>query len=258
MITALISRKGGVGKTTTSVNLAAALAEKGQKVLLVDLDSQASASLSLGVPYESLSPSSADVLLRGAKVADVARPTEIEGLSLVTGSVDLLDADAQLGSYKGRHLRLRSALAAISGYYDEILLDCPSGLNVVPGNAIAAAETFIAPTMPHYLSMAGLKNTMATAERLSWDNGTRLRPLGILLTMVDYRTKLTRRAVDRLREEHGPLVFAIEIRINTRLAEAPERGQSIFQYDPHATGAEAYRLLADEYLIRCSEVLRRG
>jgi chromosome partitioning protein len=258
MITAMISRKGGVGKTTTTVNLAAALAEQGQKILLVDLDSQASASLSLGVRPENLSPSSADILLRSSRAADVIRPTGIEKLDLITASVDLLDADAQLGAFRGRNLRLRAPLAAIADYYDQVLLDCPAGLSVVPGNAIAAADAFIAPTTPHFLSMSGLRNLIDAAERIAWDAGTRIRLMGLLLTMVDYRTRLTRRSVDQIRQEYGPQVFAIEVRTNTRLAEAPEQGMSIFQYDPKAKGAEAYRLLADEYLLRTAEVARRG
>ncbi len=258
MITAMISRKGGVGKTTTTVNLAAALAEQGQKILLVDLDSQASASLSLGVRPENLSPSSADILLRSSRAADVIRPTGIEKLDLITASVDLLDADAQLGAFRGRNLRLRAPLAAIADYYDQVLLDCPAGLSVVPGNAIAAADAFIAPTTPHFLSMSGLRNLIDAAERIAWDAGTRIRLMGLLLTMVDYRTRLTRRSVDQIRQEYGPQVFAIEVRTNTRLAEAPEQGMSIFQYDSRAKGAEAYRLLADEYLLRAAEVSRRG
>ena len=258
MITAMISRKGGVGKSTTTVNLAAALAEQGQKVLLVDLDSQASASLSLGVRPENLSPSSADLLLRNSRTADVIRPTGIEDLDLITASVDLLDADAQLGAFRGRHLRLRSPLAAVADSYDHIILDCPAGLSVVPGNAIVAADAFITPTTPHFLSMSGLRNLIDAAERIAWDAGTRTRLMGLLLVMVDYRTKLTRRSVDQIREEYGKQVFAIEVRTNTRLAEAPEQGMSIFQYDPKAKGAEAYRLLADEYLLRAAEVARRG
>ena len=258
MITAVISRKGGVGKTTTAVNLAAALAERDRRVLLVDLDSQASASLSLGVPPDQLSPSSADILLRTTRAADVTRPTGIAGLDLITASVDLMDADAQLGTYRGRHLRLRSALAPVADRYDDVLLDCPPGLTVVPANAVVAADTYLVPTLPNYLSAAGLRNLIAAAERTSWDAGARIQPLGILLTMVDYRTKLTRRQVDQLRAEYGPLVFAIEVRINTRLAEAPELGRTIFQHDPQATGAIAYRLLAEEFLIRCAEAGRRG
>jgi chromosome partitioning protein len=258
MITAVISRKGGVGKTTTAVSLAAALAERDRRVLLVDLDSQASASMSLGVPPDQLSPSSADLLLRTARAADIARPTSIENLSLITASVDLMDADVQLGSYRGRHLRLRSVLAPMVDAYDDIFLDCPPGLAVVPANALVAAHTFLVPTTPQFLATAGLRNLIAAAERTSWDAGGRIQPLGILLTMVDYRTKLTRRQVDQVRADYGALVFAIEVRINTRLAEAPEEGQSIFQHDPHAKGAEAYRLLAEEFLIRCREVGRRG
>ena len=258
MITAMISRKGGVGKTTTTVNLAAALAEQGHKVLLMDLDSQASASLSLGVKPENLSPSSADLLLRNTRPTELIRRSGIENLDLITASVDLLDADAQLGAFRGRHLRLRAPLSAVAEYYDHILIDCPAGLSVVSGNAIAASDAFIVPTTPHFLATHGLRNLIDAAERIAWDAGTRIRCMGLLLTMVDYRTKLTRRSVDQIRVEYASQVFAIEVRTNTRLAEAPEQGMSIFQYDPRARGAEAYRLLADEYLLRAAEVARRG
>ncbi len=251
-ITALISRKGGVGKTTTAVNLAAALAERGRRVLLVDLDSQASASLSLGIPRDRLAPSSADVLLSNTPAAQAVRSTSIERLDLITASVDLVQADAALGHFRGREVRLRAALAPLAPAYESILLDCPSSLSLLPINALVAADGFVVPVVPQFLAAAGIKNLMAAAERLAWDAGTRARPLGLLFTMVDYRTRLTRQTVDSIRAEYGTLVFAIEIRINTRLAEAPGAGQTILQYDPAGKGAAAYRLLADEFLMRCA------
>lgn len=258
MITALVSRKGGVGKTTTAVNLSAALAAQGKSVLLVDLDPQSSASLSLGVPRDQLSPSSADLLLGNLPAWEAVRPTRTEGLSLITATTDLQRSDAELGVFSKKETRLKSALAPLKDRYDHILLDCPSSLSLLPLNALVASNAFIIPASPQYLAITGVANLIASADRLAWTAGTRTIPLGILLTMVDYRTKLTRRTVDRIRAEHGPLVFAMEIRINTRLAEAPEAGQTIFEYDPSATGAEAYRLLADEYLLRAGVVERAG
>jgi len=257
MITAVISRKGGVGKTTTSVNLAAALALSGRRVLLVDLDSQASASLSLGVPREELAPSSADVLLGGFLASEAIRPTKIPGLDLITASVDLIHADLELGRYRSRESRLKGALAAVAPRYDLIFLDCPSSLSLVPINAIVAADAFVVPTMPNYLSFTGVTNLIAAAHRASNEAGGRIVLLGVLLTMVDYRIKSTRTQVEALRAELGSKVFAIEIRINNRLAEAPEHGQSIFQFDAKAKGAAAYNLLAQEFVLRAADAGRR-
>jgi len=250
MITALISRKGGVGKTTTAVNLSAALAAQGLRVLLVDLDSQASASLSLGVERANLAPSAADVLLTTLKAAEAVRATAIPGLDLITASVDLMRAEAEMGVFRGKETRLKSKLGPLARDYDFIFLDCPSSLSLLPVNAVVAADTFIVPVVPQFLAVTGVRNLIAAAQRTAWDSASRVRPLGLLLTMVDYRIKSTRKTVNDLRTEHGSLVFAIEIRVNTRLAEAPEAGQTIFQYDQEATGAKAYKLLAGEFLLR--------
>jgi chromosome partitioning protein len=253
VITAVLNRKGGVGKTTTAVNIAAAVAAQGYKVLLIDLDSQASTSLSLGVPRWALAPSSADVLLNATPAVEAVRATRVMGLHLMTASTDLSSFDRELSILPNREGRLHSALRPIRNRYDYIFIDCPSVSSLAPLNALVAADYYMVPVVPHYLAIEGIRNLCASADRLLARLGVPTRLLGIVLTMVDYRAKATRENVAKLREEFGNSVFAVEIRTNIRLAEAPAAGKTIFEFDDTSTGADAYRLVADEFLMRVQE-----
>lgn len=255
-ILAIVSRKGGVGKTTTAVGLAAAFAERGGRVLLLDLDPQASATLSLGVARSDLSPSAADLLLRDMPLAEVIRPTRTSGLDLVTSSIDLQAYEAETRYQRDQETVLRAKLAAVEHRYDFVVLDCPPSLNLLSRNALAACTCYVVPVVPHYLAIDGVQATVSAADRLRQRCHGRGRLVGILPTMVDYRTKLTRESLREIRSVFGADVFAVEIRTNVKLAEAPAAGVTILEYDKGSSGAGSYRLAAEELLLRL-EVQRR-
>lgn len=246
MILAVINNKGGTGKTTSAVNLAAALAMKGKKGLLIDLDSQASASLSLGVERAAFAPSIADAVLERKPLAPVIRQTAVEGLHLVTGSPDLANADLQLANMAGRERRLQDAIAPVRAGYDQIILDCPPSLSMLSVNAMVAAEAFIIPTPPEYLALEGLIGLMDAVQKIHEGIGDKCRLLGILLTKVDHRRRVTEEIIRLIRKHYGDQVFKTEVGVDVRLIEAPSFGKSIFQYDRRSSGAEAYLQLAGE------------
>jgi len=251
MIIALVNNKGGVAKTTCAVNLSAALAKPARRVLLVDLDSQGSASFSLGVTRADLRPSAADVLLDGMPIQKAIRHTAVEGLDVVTGSMELANADLVLADSRGRENRLKDALTPIRENYGFIIVDCPPSLSLLPINALVAADTFIVPVTPHYLALEGLVNLLEAIERMRQGFGMVASLLGFVLTMVDYRTRAATEIVEMIRSQYQTKVFRAEIRVNVRLTEAPSFGRTILDYASSSTGAEAYRSLAAEVLLRC-------
>jgi chromosome partitioning protein len=250
VILAFVSRKGGVGKTTSVVNLAGAFARLGARVLVVDLDAQASASRALGVPREALAPSSFDVLFRRAPLLESVRPTAVERLDLLTASVDLQDAELELQNLRGRDERLDGLLRPHAAAWDWVLIDAPPGLGGLTRNALLAADAWVAPTPPHFLAFEGIDVLLEAAERLYLRCGRRGVLAGILLTMVDNRTGSARVHAAELRLKFGLQVCDTEIPVNVRLAESPAAGQTIFERDGRASGAHAYRLLAVELLQR--------
>jgi chromosome partitioning protein len=253
MIVAVISRKGGVGKTTSVVSLAGALARLGKKVLVVDLDSQASASVSLGVARGDLAPSIHDVLFRGVPASKAIRSTLTEHVDLITASADLMHADVELAPLRNRESKLRDVLQPVVAAYDWILLDCPPSFNTLAQSALIASDQFIVPAVPHFLAFDGIQPLIEATERLAGRYGRASGFLGVLLTMVDNRTKSARAQATLLREKLGAKVFDCEIPVNVRLAEAPESGQTIFHWFPQAAGAHAYRLAAVELLHRTGQ-----
>ena len=253
-IVAVVNNKGGVGKTTSAVNLSAGIAAGKKKVLLVDLDAQGSASLSLGLTRADLTPGTAEVILDDLPIREAIRPSSVKGLDILPGSMTLASADLALSIVKGREVVLKDALTPILGDYDFAVLDCPPSLGLLTVNALTAADFFIIPLTPDYLSLEGLVNFLDAVEKIrSGIGGKVAAPLGILLTLADYRLNVTEEIGRMIRGYYGRLVFKSEIRGNVRLKEAPSFGKSIFDYDNGSAGAEAYRELTKEVIQRINK-----
>lgn len=250
MIIACIQSKGGVAKTTSCVNLGHALAMQNHKVLLIDLDSQGSASLSFGIPRTELNPSIAEVLLDGLPIEEAIRETSIPGLHLITGSMALANFDISLAANVKRTEVIKDGIKSIIPKFDTIILDCPPTMSLIPVNALVACDRYLVPVTPHYLALEGLVNLLDAIQRVKAGVGSKGELLGILLTMVDSRAKVTGEISDIIRKQFENAVFRTEIKTNIKLAEAPSFGQTIFQYDWTSTGAECYQDLAKEVIQR--------
>lgn len=255
MVISVVNNKGGTGKTTTCVNLAAALANTGYRVLLVDLDPQASASLSLGIERNNLSPSAADVLLRGTFIKPLIRPCAIQRLHLLTGDIELANTDLNLATVPGREYRLSESLNHVRQDYNFILCDCPPSMSMLPVNALMAADGYIVPVAPEYLALEGLVSFMTVISKLKKGMGISPKLVGIAFTMVERvlgtTRKTTRDIIGLVREHYGEDVFKTEIRRDRKLQESPSFGKSIFEFSPKCHAAKVYAMLAREVIVRC-------
>ena len=250
-IIAVSNQKGGVGKTTTAVNLATALALEDFMVLLIDLDPQGNASSGLSVPKTEVSVGVADVLLGFREMPDAVVPTCVDGLHLLPATRELIGLEIELVEASRREYRLKRALSAHAGPYDFVIIDCPPSLNMLTINGLAAADGVLIPVQAEYYAMEGLSELLRAMNQIQKGGLNRdLRREGILLTMVDRRARLCRDVVDQLREVFGNEVFQTEIPRNVRLGEAPSFGRPVHAYDPLCRGAISYTNLALEMLDR--------
>ncbi|CAN5709764.1 N/A [soil metagenome] len=257
-IVGIANQKGGVGKTTTTVNLAAGLALRGRKVLVVDVDPQCNATTGLGVDHRGRGASAYDLLIGGVSLADVVVGTALEGLTLVPASIDLAGAEVELAGALRRELKLREALAGARAEYDIMLVDCPPSLGLLTVNALAAADDLVPPVQCEYYALEGLGQLLGNAERVRQALNPGLSVTGFIMTMYDGRTKLSSQVTSEMRSHFCNLVLRTVIPRSVRISEAPSYGEPVLTLDPSARGAGAYRALAGEVDERYGLVMPRA
>jgi chromosome partitioning protein len=247
-IFATVNQKGGVGKTTTAVNLASYLATFGKKILLVDSDPQGNASSGLGIDRNEVTSCMYDVIINGADLSSVIKHTSISGLDIAPATPRLAGAEVELTEMEGRESRLKNALMTARMNYDYLLIDCPPSLSLLTVNALTASDQVIIPIQCEYYALEGLSQLIKTIDLIKKSLNPDLRICGILLTMYDSRTLLSEQVAEETRQHFGGKVFKTIIPRNIRLAEAPSFGQPIVFYDPSSSGAVAYENLSREIL----------
>ena len=248
-IVAVSNQKGGVGKTTTSINLAAALSLQGESVLLLDVDPQGNATSGLGVDPMSLGKTIYNALVDGDSVESITMSTAVNGLSLVPSNSHLAGAEVNLVNMEGREQRLKDALSVVAGRYDTILLDCPPALGLLTINAMVAAHSILIPVQCEYYAMEGLGRLMESIQRLQQSLNPTLEIEGIVLTMYDVRNSLARQVADQIRGHFKEAVYQTMIPRNVTLAEAPSYGRPALLYNVASAGAQAYLSLAKEFAV---------
>ncbi|WP_096702560.1 AAA family ATPase [Magnetospirillum sp. 15-1] len=255
-VIAVANQKGGVGKTTTAINLATAMAATKKTVLIIDLDPQGNASTGLGIDRSAREVNSYHVMLGEAALADAVIATSIPGLSVVPSGVDLSGAEIELVEFERREHRLKESLAGSLAAYDYVLIDCPPSLNLLTLNALVAANAVMVPLQCEFFALEGVSHLIKTIERVRQAFNPGLELQGIILTMFDKRNNLSDQVAADVREYFGDKVYKTVIPRNVRVSEAPSHGKPVLLYDMKCTGSEAYIHLASEVLKRERELLR--
>jgi chromosome partitioning protein len=249
-IVALANQKGGVGKSTTAINLSAALAFQGQRVLVVDLDPQGNATSGVGIDRADLSASMYQVLLGDTTLDEVVEPTSVRDLFVAPATIDLAGAEIELVSMFSRELRLRNALKEVDGDYDVVFIDCPPSLGLLTVNALASADQVLIPIQCEYYALEGLTQLLRNIELVQRNLNAALELEGVMLTMFDARTRLGADVVEQVRRHFGDKTYRTVVPRTVRLSEAPSYGEPIEAFDPMSRGAIAYRELAREFMAR--------
>jgi len=249
-IISIANQKGGVGKTTTAVNLSAALAKLGKKILLVDCDSQANATTALGIDKPSLPASLYQGLIGEASVDQILVPTMLPKLMLIPANVDLIGFEVEMMSAPRREARLKELLEEVDGRFDFIVIDCPPALSLLTLNAFSACHSVVIPLQSEFLALEGLGQLLDTIKRVKHSFNTDLKIKGILLTMFDKRTNLSQNVVDDAMQYFKDLVFKTKIPRNVKLGEAPSYGLPVILYDKQSQGSKSYVAFAREFLKR--------
>ncbi len=249
-IICIANQKGGVGKTTTAINLSTALAQLSKKTLLVDCDPQANATTGIGIDKPSVKKTLYHGLIGEVQIKDAIVPSGIKNLDVVPSRVELIGFEVEMMSDAGRELILKNFLAGLNGNYDYVVIDCPPSLSLLTLNAMAAADSILVPLQSEFYALEGLSQLMQTVKRIKQSLNPSLKITGILLTMFDKRTNLSFQVAEEAEKHFKDLVFATRIPRSVRLSEAPSFGESIFTYDAASVGAKCYMALAREVVAR--------